>query len=135
MVQESLLNTFLAAQKGRLVSVKGFLFAVAVNSAFSRFRRRKFISSTPVNEIPALRVMEDDVEVFETVCARDELLIMAEAIAQLPDQCRKTVTLRVVHGLEYPAIARELELSESTVRVQIARGMAKCARFLQERNS
>ena len=106
-----------------------------MNSALSIFRHRKFISHTPVNEIPALRVMEDDVDVFETVCARDESLIMAEAIAQLPDQCRKIITLRVVHGFEYPAIACELVLSESTVRVQIARGMAKCSRFLQERNS
>jgi RNA polymerase sigma factor (sigma-70 family) len=79
--------------------------------------------------------MEDNADVFETVCARDELLVMAEAIARLPDQCRKIVTLRVVHGLEYPAIARQLGLSESTVRVQIARGMAKCSRFLQERKS
>jgi RNA polymerase sigma factor (sigma-70 family) len=135
VVQDSLLKTFLAAQKGKLVSVKGFLFTVAVNSAVSLFRRRKFISDTPVNEIPALCVMEDNADVFETVCARDELLIMAEAIAELPDQCRKIVTLRVVQGLEYPAIARQLGLSESTVRVQIARGMAKCSRFLQERKS
>ena len=133
VVQESLLKTFLAGRKGKLVSVKGFLFTVGVNSALSLFRRRKFISNAPVNEIPALRVMEDDADVFETVCARDELLVMAEAIAQLPDQCRKIVTLRVVHGLEYPAIAHQLGLSESTVRVQIARGMAKCSRFLQER--
>lgn len=133
MVQDSLLKTLLAARKGKLVSIKGFLFTVAVNSALSLFRHRKFISSSPVNEIPGLHVMEDDADVFETVCARDELLIMAKAIAQLPDQCRKIVTLRVVHGLEYAAIAHELGLSESTVRVQIARGMAKCARFLQER--
>jgi RNA polymerase sigma-70 factor (ECF subfamily) len=134
VVQESLLKTFLAARKGKLVSIRGFLFTVAVNSALSFFRHRKFISNTPVNEIPALRVMEDNADVFETVCARDELRVMAEAIAELPDQCRKIVTLRVVHGLEYPAIARQLGLSESTVRVQIARGMAKCSRFLQERH-
>ena len=45
----------------------------------------------------------------------------------------KSLSVEEVYGLEYPAIARQLGLSESTVRVQVARGMAKCTCFLQER--
>ena len=133
VVQESLLKTLLAGRKGKLVSVKGFLFTVAVNSTLSLFRRRKFISDTPVSETTALHVLEDGTDVVESVCAEDELAVIADAIAQLPERCRQIVTLRLIHGLEYLAIARQLGVSVSTVRVQVARGMAKCAAFLRER--
>ncbi len=133
VVQESLLKTFLAGQKGKLTSVKGFLFTVAVNSTLSLFRRRKFVSNTPVNETTALRVLEDDANVIETVCAQDELAVVAEAVALLPDRCRHIVTLRLIHGLEYLTIAQQLGVSVSTVRVQVARGMTKCSEFLRER--
>jgi RNA polymerase sigma factor (sigma-70 family) len=133
VVQESLLKTLLAGRKGKLVSVKGFLFTVAINSTLSLFRRRKFISDTPAGETTALRVLEDGADVVETVCAYDELAVIADAIAQLPERCRQIVTLRLIHGLEYIAIARQLGVSVSTVRVQVARGMARCAEFLRER--
>jgi RNA polymerase sigma-70 factor (ECF subfamily) len=133
VVQQSLLKTLDAGRKGKLVSVKGFLFRVAINSTLSLFRRRKFISDTPVNEMRSLRVVEENIDVVETVCTRDELALVAEAVAQLPERCRHIVTLRVLHGLEYPAIAQQLGVSVSTVRVQVARGMAKCAEFLKSR--
>ncbi|MGH7944496.1 MAG: RNA polymerase sigma factor [Opitutaceae bacterium] len=125
--------TLIARRKGKLVSVKGFLFTVAINSSLSLFRRRKFISNTPVDELPALRVLEDDANVVETVCAQDELAVVAEAVALLPDRCRQIVTLRLIHGLEYLVIARQPGVSVSTVRVQVVSGMTKCSEFLRKR--
>lgn len=133
VVQDSLLKTLDAGRQGRLVSVKGFLFRVAINSTLSLFRRRKYLSPTPVNELPALSVVDEHTDVVETVCTRDELALVAAAVAQLPERCRQIVTLRVLHGLDYPAIAERLGLSVSTVRVQVARGMIKCAQFVQRR--
>jgi RNA polymerase sigma factor (sigma-70 family) len=133
VVQESLLKTLLAGRKGKLVSTKGFLFTVAINSTLSLFRRRKFISDTPVSETTALHILEDGTDIVETVCAEDELAVIADAVAQLPERCRQIVTLGLIHGLEYHAIARQLGVSESTVRVQVARGIARCADFLGQR--
>ena len=39
--------------------------------------------------------------------------------------------LRITEGLDYDVIAQRLGLSESTVRVQMARGMKKCSAFLR----
>jgi RNA polymerase sigma-70 factor (ECF subfamily) len=71
--------------------------------------------------------------VVEEVCTRDELQLVGEAIVALPDRCREVVRLRVVAGLDYAAIGKQLGLSEATVRVQMSRGMKKCAQFLRDR--
>jgi RNA polymerase sigma-70 factor (ECF subfamily) len=133
VVQESFLKTFLARKLGRLTSARGFLFHVARNSAVTFFRRRKFISPTSVSELHGLRVVDCDSDVVESVCTRDELDLISDAVARLPERCRAIVLLRLTQGLEYAAIARQLDLSEATVRVQMARGMTKCSEFLRSR--
>ena len=132
-VQESFLKAYLARKMGRLTSVKGFLFHVARNSAVSFFRKRKFISPLPVNELGPLRVLESDAEVVESVCSKDELELITEAMADLPDRCRQIVMLRVLQGVESRVVARQLGVTEATVRVQLARGMKRCSEFLRRR--
>ena len=132
-VQESFLKALRARKAGRLTSVRGFLFQVAHNAAVSFFRKRKFISSTPVNELGELRVLESDANVVEAVCTRDELELVAATIVELPSRCHEIVRLRLLHGMDYREIAQRLSLSEATVRVQIARGMKKCSELLHSR--
>ena len=133
VVQESFLKTFLAWQKGRLTSAKGFLFTAASNVTISLFRKRKFIDGTAVNEMAELRVLEDDADVRKSACTSDELALISEAIVLLPERCRQVVVLRVLRGFEYHEIAAELQMSEATVRVQLARGIKKCTEFLREK--
>lgn len=132
-VQESFLKAYLAHKDGRLTSVKGFLFHVARNSVVSFFRKQKFISPITVNELGPLRVLEGDADVVECVCSKDELELITAAIADLPDRCRQIVLLRVLRGLESGEVARQLGVTEATVRVQLARGMKRCSEFLRHR--
>jgi RNA polymerase sigma-70 factor (ECF subfamily) len=133
VVQESFVKTLAARQGGKLTSIKGFLFRVAGNAAVSVFRRRKFISDTPVSAGGPQCVIVGDANVVEEVCTRDELQLVGEAIVALPERCREIVRLRVIEGRDYAAIGEQLGLSEATVRVQMSRGMKKCAEFLRER--
>ncbi len=132
-VQESFLKAYLAHRDGRLTSVKGFLFHVARNSVVSFFRKQKFISPITVNELGPLRVLEDDADVVECVCTKDELELITAAMVDLPDRCREIVMLRVLRGLDSGEVARRLGLAEATVRVQLARGMKRCSEFLRHR--
>jgi RNA polymerase sigma-70 factor (ECF subfamily) len=133
VVQETFLKTFLAWQNGRLTSARGFLFTVAGNVTVSLFRRRKYISGTPVSELPELCVVEEHANVLETVCTRDELALVAAALADLPERCREVAVRRLLRGCDDAAIAEELGISEQTVRVQVARAMKKCSRYFHER--
>ncbi|MDD2764942.1 MAG: sigma-70 family RNA polymerase sigma factor, partial [Opitutaceae bacterium] len=133
VVQESFLKAFVAWQKGRLTSAKGFLFTVAGNMVVSLFRKRKFMADAPVNGSPPLHVLVDDADVFETVCSQDELALISEAIARLPSRCRQVLVLRLLQGRDCRNIAEELGIAEQTVRVLLARGLKRCAGFLHQR--
>jgi RNA polymerase sigma-70 factor (ECF subfamily) len=133
VVQESFLKAFLAWQRGRLTSVRGFLFTVAGNLTVSLFRRRKFIAPVPVNEMTALRVVKDDADVVENLCTREELALIAGAVAALPVRCRQVAAMRLFDGRDCRDIAGELGISEATVRVQLARAMKKCAQYCRDR--
>lgn len=132
-VQESFLKALLAHKEGRLTSARGFLFHVARNAVVSFFRKQKFISPLPVNDLDLLCVLESDADVVESVCSKDELELITAAIADLPDRCRQVVMLRVLRGLPSSEVAQQLGLSEATVRVQLSRGMKRCSEFLRER--
>lgn len=134
VVQESYLKAFLAWQRGKLTSVRGFLFTVAGNVTISLFRKQRYISRTPVSELPELRVLEDDADVHEAVCGREDLDLIAEAVASLPERCRQVAVLRILRGRDCRDIATELGISEQTVRVQLARAMKKCSQFFRDRD-
>ena len=109
------------------------MFAIARNAALGIFRRRRFFSSAPMDEVESPALLEMGSDVVEAVSTHQEFALAIEAIDALPARCREIVILRAVHGLLHKEIARQLGLSEQTVRVQVGRGMRKCADFLRER--
>lgn len=133
VVQESYLRAFLAWRKGRLTSVRGFLFTVASNFTVSLFRRRKYLSPVPVAEAGPIGAIDDGTDVPETICTREEMALVADAIAALPGRCRQVAVLRLLQGRDYADVAARLGISEQTVRVQVARAMRKCGQYLHER--
>jgi RNA polymerase sigma-70 factor (ECF subfamily) len=67
----------------------------------------------------------------ETTNIHLRLELVVEAIDRLPLRCRAIVRLAVLEGYQSGEIAARLCLSESTVRVQLARGVKKCAEFMR----
>ena len=125
VVQEARLSVLKARETGTIASVKSYFFTTARNCAVAFFRKRKHLADVPVSEMPELSVLTGDADVAETVNARLEQELIAQAIAALPVRCREIVILRCLQGLPHGEIARRLGLSEQTVRVQVTRGMVK----------
>lgn len=134
VVQESHLQMLKAREKGSIKSsAKAYLFSVARNVAFGVFRARRRHPEIAVNEVPVASILEEARDGAEHASIQQEFGLAMEAIDRLPGRCREIVTLRAVRGLSHKEIAAKLELSEDTVRVQVARGMKKCAQYLRER--
>lgn len=133
VVQESYLRLLWARQQGRINFAKAYLYAVARNAALGVFRKRKFISDEPVNDLDASCISGSASDVVEIVSTHQEFALALDAIEGLPPRCREIVVLRAMNGLSHREIAHQLGLSEQTVRVQMARGMKKCAEFLRQR--
>jgi RNA polymerase sigma factor (sigma-70 family) len=133
VVQESYLKLLKCETAGRIHSAKAYLFSVARNTALKIFqRRRAFFSPIPVNELPEWRVVEGGPDAAASANANQRLELVALAIDRLPPRCGEVLRLAIVRGLSAREIAEELRLSQATVRVQMARGIARCSEFIRE---
>ncbi len=133
VVQEAYLKLFEIRAKRKIAKAKAYLFAVAKHTALRFCRRQQLYSDVPVNKLPVWLLLHNELNGAEIADSRQRLDLVAEAIDRLPARCRVIIRLAVVDGHSAFEIAKSLCLSESTVRVQLARGIKKCSEYLRER--
>jgi len=133
LVQESYARLIRARETGRVSYVKAFLFTTARNAALDFFRRRKVVSIDGVADLSELSVVEDRPDASEAVNKQQELEMLSAAVRGLPERCRQVLTLRLLYGLSQKEIAMELQISEHTVKAQLAKGMRRCADYFETR--
>jgi RNA polymerase sigma factor (sigma-70 family) len=104
-----------------------FLFASARNVALDRLRRARVVSLDVLAEMGNAEVLDQAPSADEELNARQELALVSEAIASLPDRCRDVFTLRKLYGLPQREIAQRLGITESTVEKHVAYGVRLCA--------
>lgn len=133
VVQESYIKIWKARSAGRLTATKAYFFAVARNTALTLFRRRKIYSDVPVNDLPEWRVLDGGPNAAEITNHHMQFDLAVEAIGHLPMRCQEICRLAAWERLPPADIAARLGIAESTVHVQLARGVMKCAAYLRER--
>lgn len=132
IVQESYLKLLKLHAADRIASSKAYFYAIARNTALTLFRRNRIYADTPVSELPDCLVLDEGSDAAESTYCRERLEIIIAAIDRLPGRCREVTQLSVLDGLSSAQIAVRLKIAESTVRVQIVRGVQRCAEFLRE---
>lgn len=133
LVQESYLRLLRVRTAGQIASTRAYVFSVARNTAHRLFRRGRLFSDVPVVDLPAPCLVDERQDAADFANSRQRLDLAIEAIDALPPRCRDVVRLVAIEGRSYPEAAGVLGLSEATVRVQMARGVARCAKFLRRR--
>lgn len=115
---------------GRHPNPHAFILKICVNAAYdtlrrsSRIRRRERFSA--MEEFSAGSETNGH-ERLERRNAETEIL---DAMCRLPRKQALAVLLRVVQDQPYASIARILDCSEVTVRIQVSRGRAKLSQWL-----
>ena len=133
VVQESYLKLLRVRAWTTVDCAKSYVFAIARNTALALFRRGKFISDTPVNELPDWCILDQSPDAAAIANTRQQFALAEEAIEHLPRRCREILRLAAFERLPPKEIAGRLGIAESTVYVQLARGFKKCADYLRER--
>jgi RNA polymerase sigma factor (sigma-70 family) len=133
VVQESYRRLWKLRHTGKVTSAKAYFFTVARNTALTLFRRRRIFSSVPVNELPEWRVLDGGPDAAETANEHLRRALAVEAIAQLPSRCQEICRLAAWERMSPIDIAKQLGIAESTVHVQLARAIVKCAAYLRAR--
>jgi len=133
VVQESYARLLRAELAGKIAEVRPYLFAIARNAAHDCFRRDSRRAEEPLSELAGRALVEERPDAAEVASQNQELSLLSEAIAALPERCREVFTLRKLHNLSQREIAERLGLSEHTVERQITLGLHRCRHFLRSR--
>lgn len=85
-----------------------------------KLSREKRSAITVVEDAASHAVTGKD-ELDEQIGARAELRSVRRLLASLPEAHRRTVELALIEGLPYSEVARQLSISEQTVKTRILR--------------
>lgn len=101
---------------------EALLYVTARRLAINRLKRRSIspLSREPMDEATAEAGTPG---VAQQVMARQELALLEQAIAELPEGCRNVLLLRKVELLSHREIAGRLGIAISTVEKQHARAL------------
>ena len=133
LVQESYFRLWKARARGRIVSSKAYIFAIARNTARTLFHRRRVYSPVPLMDLPDSAIVAEKCDVADRVNEQLRFELALEAIEQLPPRCRRIFRLAVLERLSTAEIAARTSLAENTVYAQLAIGVRKCSEFLREK--
>lgn len=122
-------------QRAQVRAPFAFLLTTARNLAVDRLRRQPLVSLDLLIELESLDVASDLPGVIEDLSAREELALLHEALASLPERCREVMVLRKVHGMPQREVALKLSVSESTVEKHVSNGVRLCAEYLADRGA
>jgi RNA polymerase sigma factor (sigma-70 family) len=115
---------------GEVRSVRALALTIARNVALDWLRHRDVVPMDLVSDLAALDVLDEKAQVEEIVNSHQELALLAQVVAELPNRCRQAFTLRRVYGLSQREIAEQLGISETTVEQLLARAVRRCAEGL-----
>ena len=133
VVQESYLRIWKTCTTQPIKSAKAFLFTVARRLALDHVRSQRRSPIVAVTELSHLFVLDRAPSASEVAATAAEIAFLVEAVDSLPARCREIFILRRLQGVPQKDIAARLRLSEQTVQVQAARGLRRCAEFMQRR--
>lgn len=122
IAHDAYLRIYPVAEKPSTRQPEALLYVTARRLAINRLKRRS-ISPIARDSADADGAMAQTPGVPQQVIARQELSLLEQAIAGLPEGCRTVLLLRKVELLSHREIADRLGIAISTVEKQHARAL------------
>lgn len=125
-LQDAFISAYRAAARFRAESqVTTWLHRIVVNACLDRIRRRQARPTVPLPEEGPEPAAEGD-----AMADRETRLVVATALAELPEEQRQPIMLVDMQGYSVSDAARLLGVAEGTVKSRCARGRGKLAKLL-----
>jgi RNA polymerase sigma-70 factor (ECF subfamily) len=130
--QETFLRTFKSHMKKEVLKPKSFMYRVAKNLIMSEFRRSSYKLTDYIEDINPgsmpinINNLEDNIE------AQEKLGMFCEALATLPEKCRRIMVMRKVYGFTIKEIASRMDMPVSTINWNLAKGITHCDNIAEE---
>ncbi|MEP9378338.1 sigma-70 family RNA polymerase sigma factor [Aquabacter sp. CN5-332] len=130
--QETFLRMLSLPQKTVIENPQAYLFQVAKSVASSVSMRRAADAALFLPEEAGEHAADDAPGQERVVLGRQGLLLMAQAIAQLPNRCQEVFILSRLHGMANGEIADRLGISRNMVEKHIIRALLACRKVRAE---
>ena len=131
--QEAFLRAYNAEKKGPVHQPKAFLFRIAKNLMLSEFSKKSRKLTDYIEDYEYADIMVSGETLETNLMAQQKLGIYCEAVATLPEKCRRVVLLNKVYGLSHKEIAATMGIQISTVEKHLCKGVRRCHVVMAER--
>ena len=135
IVQDTYVRCYEANLKKEIRYSRSYMLKTAKNLALNHIAKwdNKFNDSLEEFVESPFELLTQNFEVeFES---KERFLIFIQATNQLATSVRKCFVLKKVYGLSQKEIAKYLDISESTVEKHVAKGLLKCALYMEKNDS
>lgn len=123
IVQESFIKLWKRrAQLDGNSNIKSLLYSIVRNACLDLIRHQRYVAVSE-NELSHMQGDTDGSNILHELIRTELLRELYNAIETLPAECRKVFKMIYIEGKNNRQIATELQLSESTIRNQKARGL------------
>lgn len=104
-------------------NARNYLFTIARNFIVSHVRRARVVSIRAVDNLDMFGIADDDPSPETRASDREQLYILAQAVAELPEPSRSAFLMRVMDELPHGVISKKLGMSENAVQKNIAKSV------------
>lgn len=132
IVQETFIRAHEAEVRKRIEHPKAYIYKTARNLALNFIAKKENIVTSKLEDYSESDVYLQDLSNINEVESKEKFRLFCAAVRDLPPQCRKAFILKRVFGFSIRDIAIELDVSESTTEKHIAKGVLRCADYLNE---
>ena len=132
VVQETYLKAYAAEQVTDISHPRAYLFSIAKNIALSELVKKSSQITGYIEECKTELAIGTTATVESEIEAQQSVGAYCDAVAQLPEKCRRVFLLRKVHGLKQREIAETLGISVRMVEKHLRVGTLKCRAYINE---
>lgn len=126
ITQETILRAIEAQERTRIEHPRQFLVGIARNVAREELKKRTRITQRILEDCDINVHPSEEPSAESVLDGKEKLRLFAQAVGNLPPQCRKVFVLKHAYGASHKEIAKKLGISVSTVEKHVAHGLNTC---------
>lgn len=130
IVQEVYIKAHRAELEKNIEQPKAYLFKIAKNLALDELNKKSRLVTHYIEDCIAAIPIEESASIESEIEANESLTVYCEAIEQLPEKSKKIYLMRKVNGSKHKEIARELNISLSSVEKHLKLAGAFCQQYM-----
>jgi RNA polymerase sigma-70 factor (ECF subfamily) len=125
IVQDAYSRFATMAAVDHILNPRAYLFSVARTILLAHLRHARVVSIRALEENDMVSIADDNPSPEIQASDREQLHLLALAIAELPEPGRRAFMMRVLEGLSHQTIGTRLGMTDNAVQKSVAKTLVK----------